>query len=63
MKEVVSSDGINIRIVSAFRSVNYQIEIITGPQGLHHPKQIQRYHLVDTPKPDKFYPAWRNARP
>jgi D-alanyl-D-alanine carboxypeptidase len=29
MKEAASSDGINIRIVSAFRSVNYQVEIIT----------------------------------
>ncbi len=29
MKEAANSDGINIKIVSAFRSVNYQVEIIS----------------------------------
>jgi D-alanyl-D-alanine carboxypeptidase len=29
MKEAANFDGINIKIVSAFRSVNYQVEIIT----------------------------------
>ena len=29
MKEAANSDGINIKIVSAFRSVNYQVELIS----------------------------------
>ncbi len=29
MKKSASSDGINIKVVSAFRSVNYQVEVIT----------------------------------